>query len=137
MTSFENSRLVQALDCLQQFGFNGDQEAEDAWFWWSQAQAYNSHIFGNPNINRTADEEEIEIAATIILNQVTIHHSFITGQNWTMWGKDSLVLLLFAEWQHVDCPSCTEEQLQPGFIDFRERNNLEDVAAGFGHGFGD
>ncbi len=137
MDDDEANRLRQALDCLLELGEDGDQDAEDAWFWWSELQAYNAEILGNPKINRTVSDDDLTYCAVKILNRVTFHHTYITGSRWGQYGKNGIVILLFAEWQHHDCPNCSEEDLQPGLMNFRVRHNLVNVAPEFGHGFGE
>jgi len=135
VNALEEDRIRAAIDYLG--NMYDDQDSQDAYFWLVQAGAYNPRVTGAVRVNRSVTEDDTEFAATHVLGRITIHHTFITGDHWDEWGVEGLALLLFAEWQHNWQPGYTEHQCQGWLMQWRERNNLEDVAPEFGHGFGD
>ena len=133
----EEQRIRAALDLIGNIGFGGDDDAYWCYWWYMQVGGYNPQVTGTIKVNRVRPEDDVQFAATHGFNKVVIHHTFITGDHWDLWGVDGLALLLFAEWQHQERPNWSERQCQEWLMQYRDRNNLEHIAPEFGHGFGD
>lgn len=134
VTTLEEDRIQAAIDFLQTMG---DADSDAAYFFLAQPQYYNARIFQKIKIDHSVSEDDTEFAATRSFDVIVLHHTFVTGDHWDQWGMEGLVLVLFAEWQHLEQPGWTERQVQEWLMDWRERTSFEDVAPEFGHGFGD
>jgi hypothetical protein len=122
----EMPRIRQALDWLRDVG---DEEAEQAWFWYSEAGAYNSEIFGVIQVNHWADPEGM--VARRFQNRVVVHEEFVTGAS---FSRELLGLILFMEWQHIDDSPASERTVESRAKAFRQRVGLTQLRPEIQHG---
>jgi hypothetical protein len=129
-TDTEQLRINEGLDWLL---YSGDNEAYECALW------YDEHLARMPwsgtiMVNHWANREGFVAQRSRLQDNVFVHADFVTGPP---ASAQLLGLLFYAEWQHIDHPSQSEQQCQQQLNQFRERLNVVELHPEIQHGWGE